>query len=276
MNTSLTIKAAAHRCWFVASTELAGTLFKGGINETGVEGIVTSMPELQEILPQDAAQRHEVSVAVFQHLQERKRGLDGIPDFLLSTMPPCEDATLEASYLRQHLDTMRVQIAESLSPLEDYILGEKSFRELFIRDSGSSLSAETSLPFEGFMNKTLEICRTSGDKEEKLQFVERFRQILAEELPEDKEGILNRFKEIIFHMNNMGGIVLSKNDRIELLKIIDEELSRDPGLRDLYEKSDGNIDHVINVAYTSLAASNFMNTNFGQDTRPEDFRGSTS
>ncbi len=264
----LEIQVAAYRCWFITSHALVNKMFKGGLNQQIVSDVFDSTPELKPLLPGDLSQKEQIASATFQILQQRRKELDAMSNFIPQFIPRSDDPALQASKTAQFLETTREQMETSLLTIESLVNGDKTFRETFTITSGIEL--EDKLPLEGVMDKILKICKESGDKEKKLRFIERFRQILREDLPLDQEGLLRKFEEIIFNLNNIGGMILSPKDRVKLLGALDEELEKDPELKTLHDKLNGNVDQLITIAFSALGASHVMKQ-LGEDVDPKEF-----
>ena len=266
------LKEAAHRCLILTSYQLTDKLFRGGLSQDIIREILDSNPHIQPYLPTAPSERSQIPMFVFQMIQARLKAQEQLIQLILQSAPKGKSPIKQSERVK-YFEEVTKRLKESLRPIREYIIGNKSLKEVFSLTCLNDVITvpEEPLPFEMFMDRMIFLCRNPENKKEKLDRLERFEQLLDEDLPTDKDSLKIRLQELVFSLNNSVSLLLSPEDKKELFKVLDEEIKNDPNLQKLYEQLDGDITKLITVVFTSIAQSHFLNENFGQNTKPQDF-----
>lgn len=266
------VQAVAHKCWYIASTELVQKLFDGSISQDVVQGVLESIPELGPILPSETTQREHVASAVFEALQQRKKVLDQLPAFIKQAVPQHDEPGLQAHQASEFMRQIRQQFEDSLLPLFEVMLtGDIAVFKEHLAEASGDASMRQQIPCERFFEKIIKIVGSEEGKTEKLAFLERFRQLLAEDMPVDSDAMLSHLKEVVWNLNNFSGKVFTPQDKVKIIEAFEEDVEYYPALSALYEQFDGDVDKLISVVFSAQTASALLNRELGQSTRPEDF-----
>ncbi len=268
------IQATAYKCLYLASTELVQRMFKGNINKEIVQEVLESIPELETILPAEPTQKGEVSEAVFRVIQEKKKRLDGLPAFIEQWTPQHDDPELQGHQTFEFMEEVRQQFEESLLPTFEVLInggGDIATYKAYLAKVSGNPSINKNLPFERFLTRMISIVGRKEGREEKLKFLNRFRQLLAEDFPTNKDKLVSHLKEVIWMINNFVSKVFTTLDKVELIKVIEEEIDSNPAFKALYERLDGDLDKLTDIVSLAHAASGFLNEELGQNTTPGNF-----